>query len=138
MSKFSQGLIMLPDSELTIMQLIWDMEKKNGGRYFEITASAMLERYPEQLGHIKLTTILTLITRLASKNCLRIERGGRANYYIPLVTEADYNRAALDDFLKRVYHGDPKALILAVADESGISREMLSETIEALNERIKE
>ena len=111
MSKFSQGLIMLPDSELTVLQLIWDMAKNNGGRYFEITASALLSNYPEQLGHIKLTTVLTLITRLASKNCIRIERGGRANYYIPLVSEEAYKRAALDDFLKRVYHSDASALI---------------------------
>ena len=40
----------LPESELIVMQLIWDMEKKG---VKDIHAGALLAAYPEQIGHLR-------------------------------------------------------------------------------------
>ena len=71
----------LPESELQVMQLIWDMEK-NGVK--DIHAGAIINTYPEQIGHLALTTVLTLISRLQNKGFIRLEKHGRANCAIVL------------------------------------------------------
>ena len=80
----------LPESELIVMQLIWDMEKKG---VKDIHAGALLAAYPEQIGHLALTTVLTLITRLQNKGFIRLEKHGRANCAIVLADEDEYNRS---------------------------------------------
>lgn len=116
-----KNIILLPDSELTVMQLIWDMARDCGGDYSHITAGAMFERYPEKIGHLKLTTVLTLITRLITKGCIRAEKTGRSNFYIPLVAEDEYKRSAAADFVATVYNNDTKGLISALLGDDSLT-----------------
>ena len=74
----------LPESELQIMQLIWDMDKKG---VKDIHAGALLAAYPDQIGHLALTTVLTLISRLQLKGFIDLEKHGRANCAIVLADE---------------------------------------------------
>lgn len=86
--------IILPNSELQIMQIIRTMAKENSNNNEAITAGAMLEHSPEVIGHFKPTIVPTLIPRLAAKGFVRAEKTGRAKYYIPLIGEAEYKRSA--------------------------------------------
>jgi len=94
--------IKLPDSELEIMQAIWSL---HGEGEKLITAGLVMKRFPA-LCRLKLTTVLTLTTRLLSKGFIRSEKIGRANCYFPLVDSAEYRKFVLDDFLQRVYFGN--------------------------------
>ena len=85
----------LPESELQIMQLIWDMDKKG---VKDIHAGALLAAYPDQIGHLALTTVLTLISRLQLKGFIDLEKHGRANCAIVLADENEYKRRAAKDF----------------------------------------
>ncbi len=111
MQKNDKGFVRLPDSELQIMQLIWELEK-NGAK--EIYAGAIISTYPEVIGHLALTTILTLITRLQKKGYIAIEKRGRTNYSKPLISEEDYKRGAVENFAKTVFKNDGKALVEAL------------------------
>ncbi len=119
MQKNDKDFVRLPDSELQIMQLIWEMEK-NGAK--EIYAGAIISSYPEVIGHLALTTVLTLITRLQKKGFIKIEKRGRTNYSKPLISEDEYKRGAVENFAKTVFRNDGKALFDALC-ASGIIAE---------------
>lgn len=114
----------LPESELIVMQLIWDMDKKG---VKDIHAGALLAAYPEQIGHLALTTVLTLITRLQNKGFIRLEKHGRANCAIVLADEDEYNRKAAADFVATVYKNNTKGLISALYSDGILSEEDIAD-----------
>lgn len=114
----------LPESELQIMQLIWDMDK-NGVK--DIHAGAILQAYPDEVGHLALTTILTLISRLQTKGFIRLEKHGRANCAIVLANEDEYKRKAAADFVATVYENNTKGLISALYSDGILSMEDIAE-----------
>lgn len=119
-----KDFIKLPESELQIMQLIWDMEKKGGK---DIHAGALLTAYPEQIGHLALTTVLTLISRLQSKGFIRLEKHGRANCAVVIANENEYKRKAAADFVATVYKNNTKGLISALYSDGILSKEDIAE-----------
>ena len=127
MKRKNKNQIILPDSELQIIQIIWNMAKENSNNYEAITAGAMVKHSPEVIGHLKLTTVLTLISRLIAKGCLRAEKTGRAYYYIPLIGETEYKQTAAADFVATVYNNDTKGLISALLGNTHLSEKDIEE-----------
>lgn len=114
----------LPESELQIMQLIWDLDKQGVA---DIHAGALLAAYPDEIGHLALTTVLTLITRLQNKGFIHLEKHGRTNCAIVLADETEYKRKAAADFVATVYKNNTKGLICALFDDGILSKEDISE-----------
>ncbi|MBQ7557699.1 MAG: BlaI/MecI/CopY family transcriptional regulator [Lachnospiraceae bacterium] len=104
--------IKLPDSELEIMQAIWALNAA-GERF--VSAQLIVNRYPV-IARLKMSTILTLITRLQTKGFIETAKLGRANCYTPLVSIEDYRRFVTKDFLSRVFCGDREALKELLSD----------------------
>lgn len=127
MPRNNKTKLILPDSELQVMHIIWKMEKERNGDCTHITAGAMFEHSPELIGHLKLTTILTLITRLISKGCIKAVKEGRANYYIPQIKESDYKQTAAEDFVATVYKNDTKGLISALLGNDNLTSDDINE-----------
>ncbi|MHB1152530.1 MAG: BlaI/MecI/CopY family transcriptional regulator [Eubacteriales bacterium] len=127
-------IAILPGSEFQVMQIIWDMARENDGDCTTVTAGAMFEFAPGQIGHLKLTTILTLINRLVAKGFVRTEKIGRANCCIPLVSEEEYRQNAASNFVETVYKNDTKSLISALLGREKLSRGDIDE-IRALMSR---
>ena len=105
-------MIKLPESELEIMQAIWALNEA-GERY--ISAGLIMKRFPA-LTRLKLTTVLTLITRLNVKGFIKSEKIGRTNCYTPLIACADYRRFAVDDFVEKVFMDEKLSLINCLLD----------------------
>ena len=114
----------LPASELLIMQLIWNLHDEG---VENIHASLIKERFPEQVGHLALTTILTLISRLQTKGYIAREKRKRTNSVTPLVERTDYQRRVTTDFLSTVYNNNKKGLISALCSEGIITEDDLDE-----------
>ena len=132
MKKVLNGnFIKLPDSELKVMQIIWDMCKKSE----KVDAGSMMEAYPDVIGHLKLTTVLTLITRLGDKGFVKTEKQGRTNYYIPVVPEEQYKKRAAAEFVENVYKSSPISLISALFDIGAINKEDIDEFRRAISEK---
>lgn len=113
----------LPDLELEVMQAVWDLEPPV---YRADVETLMRRRHP-----MAVTTLLTLLTRLAEKGYLKIEKDGRRSRYLPLVARRDYQTSQSRSFVKQVFGGSIPALASALCD-SGLTREELAELRELL------
>ena len=123
-------MIKLPASELEIMQAIWVLDEE--GEKF-ISASLIMKRFPD-LNRLKLTTVLTLITRLQNKGFINTEKLGRSNCYTPRISSADYRKFAYGDFVERVYRNDRMDLFSALVNDEALTKADLEE-IKALIEK---
>lgn len=108
----------LPDSELELMQIIWQQEPP--------VSRVDIEQRVRTHHVLAPTTILTLLTRLCEKGFLSVEKQGRANLYRPLITQRDYLAAESRNLLEKLYGGSIKTFANALCD-SGLSREELAE-----------
>lgn len=108
----------LPDSELEIMQVVWQKEPPVSRIEIEETIKG---------DHtLAATTILTLLTRLCEKGFLQMKKQGRANVYTPLVSQKEYLASECRSLLDKLYGGSIKTFANALCD-SGISKEELIE-----------
>ena len=87
MARRKRAFNRMPDAELIVMQGIWDA-KKNG--FDKVRASQLIEAYPDTVGQQKLTTVLTLLTRLLDRGYVSIEKVGRSNIYSAAISEEEY------------------------------------------------
>ena len=115
----------LPDSELELMQIIWKC-------VLPVSRADIEKNLPEN-HQLAATTILTLLTRLAEKGFLRVEKQGKTNLYTPLVTEKEYLAGESRNILNRLYGGSLKAFAMSLVD-SGVSKEEIAELRKMLEE----
>lgn len=108
----------LPDAELEVMQAVWACEAP--------VARADIDAKLKGTHPMALTTLLTVLTRLADKGFLRIEKQGRSARYIPLVRREEYLAQQSRRFLEKLCGGSLPAFAAALCD-SGLSREELAE-----------
>ena len=107
----------LPDAELEVMHAIWACEPP-------VLRSDIHELLKES-HPMAPTTLLTLLTRLADKNFIRIEKTGRFAKYYPLVNEEEYLASESHLFIKKVFKGNVSVFANALCD-SGLTKEELS------------
>ena len=108
----------LPDAELEVMQAVWSFEapvlRKN------------IEEYLKDIHPMAQTTLLTLLTRLAEKEFIRIEKNGRSSCYYPLVTEQEYLADQSNRFFNKLCGGSISTFANALCD-SGLTKEELAQ-----------
>ena len=108
----------LPDTELLVMQAIWACPSPVS----RIDIDAIIqETHP-----MALTTLLTLLTRLAEKGFIRIEKKDRSSLYYPLITKEDYLAEQSKRFLQDLCGGSISTFANALCD-SGLSEEELKQ-----------
>ena len=108
----------LPDGELAVMQALWSCTPP--------VTSGELQQQLKESHPMALTTLLTVLTRLADKGFVRIEKQGRSARYIPLVSREEYLAQQSRRFLEKLCGGSLPAFAAALCD-SGLSREELAE-----------
>lgn len=109
----------LPDSELEIMMIIWDLGRP-------VTRPEIEKELNEERA-LSPTTILSFLSRLQEKGFLAVEKAGRNNVYRPLISKEDYTRVESRNILKRLYHNSAKNFLAALYDGEGLSEEELQE-----------
>ena len=72
----------LPDAELEVMQAVWACAVP--------AKRAQIGTILDQTHPMAPTTLLTVLSRLADKGFLRIEKTGRSAEYWPLIAREDY------------------------------------------------
>ncbi|MBE6598977.1 MAG: BlaI/MecI/CopY family transcriptional regulator [Ruminococcaceae bacterium] len=125
--------IKLPESELEVMQGIWALTAEGEK---DVSAGLVMKRFPN-LSRLKLTTVLTLVTRLQFKGFISSEKHGRANCYTPLVDEAEYKRFIAEDFVERAFSGNRVRLISMIMDREEFTKEELTSLRELMNKAEK-
>ncbi len=116
----------LPDSELEVMQAVWEL----GDR----APRAEVERMIRENNGLAQTTILTLLSRLTEKGFIRAEKEGRSSVYTALVSREDYLASQSRRFFDKLCGGDISAFAAALSG-SGISREDLAELRDLLERK---
>ena len=115
----------LPDSELAVMQAVWQCTPPVSRAELE---EILFLQYP-----MAQTTLLTLLTRLAEKGFLSVEKQNRINYYIPTISREAYLAEQSRRFLDQLCGGSIPLFASALCD-SGLSQEELAQLRKLLEE----
>jgi predicted transcriptional regulator len=116
----------LPDSELLVMQIIWQTSELIGtGRIVELVC--------EQKDWSR-STVQVLLTRLEERGFLEIQKKGRLKYYAPLIKEEEYLEKETKTFLEQFYRNSYKKLIASVVQNQSISDKDMEDILQIIKE----
>lgn len=115
----------LPESELEVMQALWACNVP--------ATRAEMEQILKDTHPIAQTTLLTLLSRLADKGFVRIEKGERVAKYYPLVDKEAYLAQQSKHFVEKLCGGSISLFASALC-HSGLTKEDLKE-LQALLEK---
>ena len=85
----------LPDSELEIMLIIWDLDRP-------VTRFDIEERMDADR-KLSPTTILSFLSRLQEKGFIEVTKNGKSNIYTALIDKQTYTKAESRNVLKKLY-----------------------------------
>ena len=80
------------------------------------------------------TTILSLLTRLESKNFVEVTKQGKLNLYTPLVSQSDYQAHESQSVLEKLYGNSLKKFVTSLYQGKKISSEEIHELSDFLKE----
>ena len=115
----------LPDTELEVMKALWAQE---GG-----APRSGLEAALKDKGWAS-NTINTYLARLCEKGFAACERRGKANWYTPLVSQADYLAFESSAVLDKVFGRSLKRFVASLAQGGGLDDAEVDELQNYLNE----
>lgn len=118
----------ISDSEWSIMEVIWEQPN--------CTAMFIIKKL-ENSTDWKPKTIKTLIRRLVDKGIIGYEQEGREYKYYSLVNESECKRSEGVSFLKRVYKGSLKAMMVNFMESEDLSKKDIEDLRRFLNEKEK-
>ena len=116
----------LPDGELEVMQAIWSCTPPVSRTGID---AQLRDTHP-----MAQTTLLTVLTRLADKGFIRIDREGRSAHYTPLVSREEYQEREGKTVLEKLYGNSLKRFAAALYDGGAVSRQELAELRAYLDE----
>lgn len=108
----------ISESEWTVMERFWDHAPQ--------TASEVARSLKKSTGWAE-NTVRTLITRLTEKGALRAIENAGARQFEPAVDRDSCVRAESSSFLKRVFRGAAKPLLLHFAENTKLTPEEVRE-----------
>ncbi|ODA42562.1 BlaI/MecI/CopY family transcriptional regulator [Desulfosporosinus sp. BG] len=111
------GMQKIPDSELEIMMIIWDADKK-------LTSDYIMDHLDKTW---QKTTVLNFLSRLCDRGFLTCHKEGRLNIYEALVKKDDYLQKESKTFLRKMHHNSLTSLVAALYDGESVSKEDLKE-----------
>lgn len=120
----------LPDSELEIMMIIWELDKP--------VTRTEIEEQMDPGRKLSPTTILSFLSRLQEKGFLAMEKSGKNNVYIAMVDKEIYLQKESWNVLKRLYQGSVKNFFAALYDGDNLTNAELKELEEFISEKRKE
>ena len=111
----------LPESELDIMLVLW-----NGTPPM---TRPEIEKVINTRKNLAPTTILSLLTRLESKNFVEV-----TNLYTPLISQSDYQAHESQSVLEKLYGNSLKKFVTSLYQGKKISSEEIHELSDFLKE----
>lgn len=104
----------LSASETEILRLVWNLG--------EGTVQQVSERLPPRR-KIAYATVQTLLRRLEKKGYVRHRSEGKAHVFFPAVQQEHVIKRSVNDFLERLFGGDPIPLVQHLAEHGRIDAE---------------
>ena len=104
----------LAKSELEVAQIVWRLGKA--------TVREVFEAMPKERD-LDFKTVQTYLRRLEAKGYVQTRREGRNNVYSPRVPPGQVVRHLVDDFVNRIFGGQPFPLVQRLLEQQGLTDE---------------
>ena len=117
--------ITLSDGEWNLMNLLWDKSPR--------TIGDMVQELKSTTGWTK-ATVNIMLNRLAEKGAVRIQTGGRAKLFYPVIAREDAVTVEAKATLSRIKAGGIGLLVSTMAKESKLTDEEIDELYRILKE----
>lgn len=118
----------ISESEWEIMNVLWDKAPQ--------TANDIIFSLQESTDW-KPKTIRTLLDRLVQKDVVGVNKNLRVYTFYPLYTQEKYQRAETESFIKRIYGGTLKSMLVQFIQEDTLSDDDINELRSILNKKPK-
>ncbi|TXK76725.1 penicillinase repressor BlaI [Paenibacillus sp. N3.4] len=118
----------ISDAEWEVMKVLWTKTPR--------TANEVIEALENQTDW-KPKTVRTLLNRLVHKQAISFSQENRVYAYFPLVSEDECVKSETDSFLKRIYGGAFKPLLVNFLKEEQLSPEDIKELKNILDGKTK-
>jgi BlaI family penicillinase repressor len=118
----------ISEAEWEVMKILWVKEP---------LSSSEIVTMLEGITSWKAKTIKTLISRLVQKKALGYREEGRSYSYYTLVTQEECLKAESQTFLKRIYGGALKPMLVHFLQEEKLSQKDIEELKDILENKLK-
>lgn len=115
----------LAKSELEVAQIVWKLG--------QATVREVFAAMPRERG-LDFKTVQTYLRRLEAKGYVQTRREGRNNVYVPCVRPRQVVRQMVNDFVNRMFDGQPFPLVQQLLEQRGLS----DEEIDRLQDLLKQ
>lgn len=115
----------LSDAEWKVMNALW--------REYPATVRDVLERLAGETTWAY-TTVKTILTRLAEKGALSVEKRANTSYYTPLVTRVQARHAAVQSLLSKAFGGAVGPLLHFLLKDDELSERQRAELRELIDQ----
>jgi BlaI family penicillinase repressor len=109
----------LSETEMEVMHEIWQMDSP-------VTVSRLLKIFTQRR-EWKISTMSTILDRLIEKGFLSKKMEGKANIYLPKLTEIEYKKYETEVFLEKIHHGSIKSFVAALAGYEKLDTDEVAE-----------
>lgn len=125
--KYMQNKYNITDAELQIMQVLWERK--------ECDLNEIIEELNGKTDKNR-NTVKTLLRRLILKGSIKSKKiNSKGTVYVSQVNKSKFLINQNDIFLKRLYDGSAKNLLLNFIDNRKVSKEELQKFIDILESR---
>ncbi|WP_454861792.1 penicillinase repressor BlaI [Peribacillus frigoritolerans] len=118
----------ISESEWEIMNVLWDKSPQ--------TANDIILSLQESTNW-KPKTIRTLLDRLVQKDVVGVNKDQRVYTFYPLYSQEECQRAETESFIKRIYGGTMKSMLVQFIHEDTLSDDDINELRTILNKKPK-
>jgi predicted transcriptional regulator len=115
----------LSPTETEILRTVWQLDKA--------AVQEVYENFPKKR-KISFTTVQTLLRRLEKKGYLKHKVRGNANIYYAAVNMESVLKRTVNDFLERVFGGDPVPLMMYLAKHGKVTTQDIKKLIKLIEE----
>lgn len=129
-SYFKKGwdyiMFKITDAEYEVMKVVWKNPK--------ITSPEIISKVSENTSWSR-PTIKTLISRLAEKKILKVQKDEGSLYlYSPEITEEEYKEQESKNFIKKIFNGSVNEMLLSFTKNKTLTKNELEELIKLIDE----
>lgn len=118
----------LSESELEIMRKFWEVQTS-------LTLEEVISQVEEKNWSVH--TVRNFLTRIVNKDYLRVDKIGRKNLYVPIVSE-DYMNNRSKSMITRLYDGSVQNFVAQLYETDDLSKEDLMDLKAYLDDLLEE
>ncbi|MDR4889566.1 penicillinase repressor BlaI [Fredinandcohnia sp. QZ13] len=118
----------ISESEWEVLNVLWKKAPQ--------TANDVISSIQEQTDW-KPKTVRTLLDRLVHKKVIGVNKNQRVYTFFPLYSQDECQRAEAQSFIKRIYGGTLRSMLVQFIQEDSLSEEDIRELRSILNEKPK-